>query len=117
MSVRFVDKTIQVRGNIQQKASIFMRLITDKIVDIAEPNTPYKGGNLSRDTVKSVVGLHGRIAWNKDYASYQEAGQRRDGSHKVTKYTKAGTGPHYAEDAVKEGIKNTGIIAKRAGMS
>lgn len=46
------------------------------------------------------------IKWDQPYASYQERGMRRDGSHKIKHYTTAGTGPWYAKNAVKRGMKN-----------
>lgn len=36
-----------------------------------------------------------RIVYNQEYASYQYYGQRKDGSHKVSNYSKAGTGPYW----------------------
>lgn len=46
------------------------------------------------------------IKWDQPYAAYQERGMRYDGTHVIKNYTTAGTGPWYARDAVKRGMKN-----------
>lgn len=114
--VRYTDNTMQVKGNVGQKTSTFLRLMLDKIHDIAKPKTPKKDGNLKNDVLKQVLGHHGTMVWNKDYAAVQERGSRRDGSYRIKNYSTPGTGPTYARDAVNEGIKDTPIIASRAGI-
>lgn len=116
MSVKVTDNTPSIINTTTQKASIFLRELCDTVVNISTPKTPKDKGNLSRDILKQVLGLHGRIEWRKVYASFQEAGVRADGTHRVRKYTTAGTGPHFAENAVNDAIKDTGVIAKRSGL-
>lgn len=112
MSVKITDNTAQLINDTTQRASIFLRVACDSIVNESTPNTPKDKGNLSRDTLKSVIGLHATVEWRKVYASYQEAGQRKDGSHKVKNYTTPGTGPHFAENAVLKISSQTDILAK-----
>lgn len=110
--VKINDFTPNILNQTKQRASIFLRTACDQVTQLSTPNTPMDKGNLRRDIIKSVLGLHGEIEWRKVYAEYQERGSRADGSRKVKNYTTPGTGPHYAENAIKEVSAKTGIIAK-----
>ena len=39
--------------------------------------------------------LNWEVRVDEDYAAYQERGMRADGSHRVRKYSRPGSGPHY----------------------
>lgn len=52
---------------------------------------PKREGNLR--TVVSVQDKY--ITYESPYAKYQYYGRRKDGSHKVRKYTTPGTGPYW----------------------
>lgn len=110
------DFTPGISSQTKQRASIFLRMAADKIVDTARPNTPKRDNYLNKDVLTRVTGLHGEVEWRKEYASYQEAGQRRDGSRKVKNYTTPGTGPHFAENAVKEVVANSGGILRASRL-
>lgn len=109
MSYTIKDHTPAFDQQTTQKASIFLRTMAETIVNIAQPRTPMDKGNLRRDVVKSVLGLSGKIKWGKNYAAIQETKQHK-------RYTTAGTGPHYARNAVNEGVKQTDSIARRVGL-
>ncbi len=109
MGVKVTDNTPQIKGIFAVKASIFLRLMTDQIVNIATPKTPKKTGELRRGVVKQVLGLKGIIKWGKNYAKYQETKQFRN-------YTTPGTGPDFALNAVKKGIDKTSSVARKAGL-
>lgn len=119
MSYKITDRSPAVESTITQKASIFLRFVAEEIVNIAKPSTPASAVNprLRNDVLKQVLGLHAIIKWDKVYAQYQEAGERADGSHKVKNYTTPGTGPHFAEKAVKQVLQRTQQIAKKAGLA
>lgn len=116
MSIYITDNTPIILSQTRQRASIFLRVLCDNVVDIAKPKTPKDKGNLRQDILKIVTGLHGKIEWRKVYAQYQERGSRKDGTHVVKKYTTPGTGPHYAENAVNKAIEKTEVIAKLAHL-
>lgn len=116
MGVKVTDNTDSILGMTQQRASIFLRIIAEQVVDISRPGTPRDKGNLRQDVLKTVNGLKGQIEWRKGYAQYQERGKRADGSHVVKNYTTPGTGPHFAENAVTEVISKSTNIAKQAGL-
>lgn len=105
--MKISDYTPKVQSDISQRGSLFLRFMTDEVLKISTPVTPKDKGNLRRDVLKQVLGLSGKIAWQKNYAAFQEDRQYRN-------YTTPGTGPHFAEDSVKKAINNTEVIAKRA---
>lgn len=61
--------------------------------DMGKGGTPTRdhNENISRDEFVAVLGF------NTPYASFQHEGQRRDGSHKVKRYTTEGTGAKFVE--------------------
>lgn len=99
MSVKITDNTASALIDIDRKVSLAIRYMLERVDATAEPKTPRKFGNLRRDVIKQVLGKTGTIAWPKKYAAAQEAGVIR--GSKIRNYTTAGTGPHYAENAVK----------------
>lgn len=104
------DNTAQVKQTIHQRGSIFLRMMAETIVMLSTPNTPKKTGRLRMDVVKAVSGLSGKITWGKNYAIYQEKKQ-------FANYTTPGTGPHYAENAVKQAVGKTSNVAASVGLA
>lgn len=110
MSAKVTDNTKKVNDDISVKASMFLRAFAESTVALSKPRTPKKLGFLRRDVLKQVLGLNGKIIWNKEYAAKMETVQFKN-------YTTPGTGPRYAEDAIKKNIKNTSSIAKGVGLT
>lgn len=106
MSYKLTDNTRNVENQLKLKGSIFLRTVADEIVKTSTPNTPKDKGNLRRDILKQVLGLRGKITWGKHYAVFQE-------TKKYQNYTTPGTGPKYAENAVKSVSRRTGAIVRR----
>jgi hypothetical protein len=110
MSVRVLDLSAAFIGQTQRTTNIALRFAAEAVVDAAEPNTPKDKGNLRRDVLKQVLGLRARIVWDKSYAEIQETKQ-------FGHYTTSGTGPHFAENAVKqEAIDNLGTHLRKARL-
>ncbi len=109
MSVKVTDNTAAVTSLLTQKASIFLRVAAEEIVSVSQKATPKKSGRLRMDTLKQVLGLSGKVVWQKGYAARQETTQFKN-------YTTPGTGPHFAENAVKAVSEKTGVIAKKSGL-
>lgn len=109
MSVKIIDNTSQISSNTEQRASIFLRTAADEMINISTPKTPKDKGNLRNDILKQVLGLKGKVVWNKNYAVFQEKKQYRN-------YTTPGTGPHFAENAAKELVTRTESIARKVGL-
>jgi Minor capsid protein len=109
MSVTIQDNTVTYKNQTTRNANLALRFIMDAIQQTADPKTPKRLGNLRRDTLKSVVGLHGSIEWKKRYAGYQEEKQYKH-------YTTPGTGPHYAQNAVKAVVAKSDQYFHKAGL-
>jgi Minor capsid protein len=114
MSVTVVDHTQEVLTNISRQTNLALRFMIGRIDDTANPKTPKKEGRLRGDVLKSVLGLSGTITWSKKYAQAQEAGIVR--GSRVRHYTTPGTGPHFAEDAVKKVVSTDQQDFSRAGV-
>lgn len=110
MSVTIKDNTRLINRDISLKANLFLRFAADEVIKISKPKTPKKTGELRRSILREVLGLKGKIRWLKNYAVYQERKQFKN-------YTTAGTGPHFAENAIKKVVKRTRTIARRVGLS
>lgn len=95
MSVKIKDNTTLIVLQTARNSSLALRYLTDEIQTIAEPKTPKNKGDLRRNVLKTVTGLSAKIKWAQKYASRQEGGKG------IRNYTTSGTGPHYAENAVK----------------
>lgn len=107
--VKVTDNTPFIINTTRQKASIFLRVAADVFIAVSDPKTPKKLGNLRRDVIRQVLGLSGKVQWQKNYAAIQESKQFKN-------YTTAGTGPHFAENAAKSLPMQTISIAQKAGL-
>ncbi len=107
MPVKVTDATFIVKNTIVVASSAGLRQICEEIVQLSTATTPKKIGELRRSVLKRVLGLQAQISWNKEYAAAQEDTQYRN-------YTTPGTGPHFAETAVRAVVARSGeIFAKR----
>jgi len=69
------------------------------IVQVTKIRIPFKSGDLQKEIEhKKVAKLVHKVIINKEYAAYQEKGQRADGSRVVRKYTTPGTGKNALKD-------------------
>jgi len=109
MSVRVKDYTNRVILDTSRKSSLALRFMTDSIQDASLPKTPKDKGNLRQNVLKTVIGLRGTIKWGQKYASILENKQ-------FANYTTAGTGPHYAENAVMKVVRNPSESFRKAGL-
>lgn len=99
MSVSVKDNTPKVIASIERSANLAIRYMLEDIHEISDPITPKKEGNLRANVKKTVQGKSGQIRWGQRYAKKMETIQFRN-------YTTAGTGPHYAERAVRSASKS-----------
>lgn len=100
MSVKVTDNSAEVNFKAKSNASLALRQITDDIIRISGPKTPRRSGDLRNRVLKQVLGLNAKVAWQTDYAIYQETKQ-------FGHYTTPGTGPHFAENAVRTVVNNS----------
>jgi len=80
---KVTDNSNTIFNDIQQKASVFLRFISEEIVKDAQSNTPKDTGRMSLDVVKQVLGLKGKVKWGKNYAVYQETKQFKISLRKI----------------------------------
>lgn len=120
MSVRVIDHSPIIIAKVKVNGPLAIRRALEDVKRLSKPKTPFsggrvlasgkkstsKGGHLRDSVLVQVLGLNGRITWDKAYAQYQEKGMRRDGSHRVRNYTTSGTGTRFAESTIKEVWKN-----------
>lgn len=109
MSVTITDRTPQFMADAEAKASLALRFMLDAIDTAADPNTPRRLGDLRRNKLKQVLGLHATIVWRQRYAAAQEDVQHQN-------YTTPATGPHYAENAVMSIVDDSETYFQRAGI-
>lgn len=107
MSVSITDNSARVKSDATAGISLAIRFMLEDIQKTSEPRTPKRDGNLRRNTIISARGLSGSIAWLVHYAIYQEYKQ-------YSNYTTAGTGPHFAENAVKSIVNNSESYFRKA---
>lgn len=120
MSLKVVDniKRFYIL-NTQSMDTMLGRMAKD-VQQIAKIRVPYKEGDLQGSIRPNRVAiLHHRVdvgGGDIKYAHYQEAGQRKDGSHRVRNYTTPGTGKHFLKDAGERVEKNAINYLKQAAI-
>lgn len=110
MSVRVFDNHPQIRRDAERAASLFLRFFSEETIRRSTPKTPMRHNFLRREILKQVLGLHGAIKWLARYSVFQETKQFQN-------YTTPGTGPHFAENAVRSAVKDTAAIARKAKLT
>ena len=87
------------------------------IKQIASIRIPFKSGDLqgSIENKRDDVLKH-KVLINSEYAGYQERGVRKDGSHKVRKYTTPNTGKKFLKGAGDDVSKNALNYLKQANQ-
>lgn len=103
MAYRINDNTNRVNSESDNKLTLAIRFALDDIHRESNSNTPKLTGALRANIRKTVSGTKGKIRWGQKYAEYQERGYT---TGKVRRYTTAGTGAHFAENAVRKVAKD-----------
>jgi hypothetical protein len=116
-NVRIINKLPQFTKSMESVLGDALREGARDILIGAKTKAPFQKDGLRSDTeITSPKKLTQRVSFYKEYAGYQEFGQRRDGSHKVKKYTTAGTGKHYLKDAGDKVVTRMPGILKKHGL-
>lgn len=74
MSVRVINQMPQAKMQINALTSQGIRRGAQDLRRIARPKTPFKSGDLANRVLEQVLGLHGAVAWQVEYAPPQERG-------------------------------------------
>lgn len=115
MSVRITNNHPKLLGKLQRNSGVALRRAADDVLRVSRPKTPLGDSTFLRNnTVIQVLGNKATITWNTVYAQYQERGSRRDGSHRVRRYSTGGTGKNFAENAIVQVTKNASKYIKGA---
>lgn len=95
MSVKVkMQPTSVIKVNLGlQKGGPVHKFFTDTCYRYMDKYVPKRHGNLRTIVAYGIEG--DKIIYLQEYAGYQYYGQRRDGTHKVKKYTTPGTGPYW----------------------
>lgn len=112
MPVKITDNMVNIKIDNTRGASLAIRYMLDAIDVEASPKTPKEFGVLRRSVQKRVMGLKGEIQWPQKYAQAQEAGVIR--GSRVKNYSTPGTGPHYAENAVRKVTQDADSYFRKA---
>lgn len=113
MAYRVNDNMRTIGSETNNRAGLAIRFMLEAIHRQSTPKTPKKTGQLRADINKSVIGTKGKITWGKRYAYWQERGYT---SGPVVNYTTPGTGAKFAQDAVKDVVKDSRRYFRRAGL-
>jgi len=117
--VRVDSKIPQFRMNTKQAADLMLAKMRNDAFVLSKAKVPVKEGDLSASgKQEKVKALHHRVSYGESlrdpYAPYQERGSRKDGSHKVKRYTTAGTGKDFLKNAANNVISKSTQYAKQA---
>lgn len=100
MSVKVIDNTAKMKGRIARTVSYALGDMATDIEAKAKRTVPVKNGDLQDEIRPKVITKnHHRVVVDKEYASYQERGRRRDGTHTVRRYSTPGTGKNFLKNA------------------
>lgn len=109
MSVKITDNTSKINSDKKHASAVALRLMLEDIDREAFARTPKRLGELRKDILKVVNGTTGSITWAVNYAVYQE---NKSYSH----YSTAGTGAHFARNAVNAVVKRSDRYFKNGGL-
>jgi hypothetical protein len=114
---KYTDRSKQFY-NIKSEAidSALARMVKD-IKQVAWITMPFLSGAMQKNTKDEKIGkLRYRVLVDTQYASYQEKGSRADGSHKVRRYSTAGTGSGFLRKAGSQVVKDAMNYLKQANQ-
>jgi hypothetical protein len=96
MGVKINDKTDAFRDFNDESVDMVLNGMAIDIERKAKMMVPVLTGALKGAIYHRRISLKRYyVIANKEYAAYQHEGKRKDGSHIVRKYTKAGSGKHF----------------------
>lgn len=113
MSVRVIDNTAKILIDTNRGVNLALRYMLDGIDEHAFSKTPKDQGELRKNLRKTVSGKKGTIKWQSKYAQSQEKGFT---SGPVRNYTTVGTGPHFAENAVRHVVQRSDMYLRKARL-
>ena len=113
VGMKFTDNSKKITAQVDEANNMALAHMAIDIEIFAKTHVPVSntkasgnrrggGGHLqSSITHRKLKSLHYEVTANKEYAEYQERGMRRDGTHRVKKYSTAGTGKGYFKRGIE----------------
>ena len=121
MAYKINDNTVRMQVQMKTNLPLALRFMANDVKREAEPNTPKKSGMLRANVRINTGRQRASIRWGQKYAAAQEIGHMtvkaarvvtpdgggsfftlKPGRYNFKNYTTPGTGPHFAENAVKK---------------
>lgn len=109
MAYKYTSNVAKIKADNNSNIPLAIRFMLDNTHALALPKTPKDTGDLSKNVFKTVQGRRGIISWIMNYAIYQE-----DKQH--VNYTTPGTGPHFAENSVKQTVAEADSFFRKARL-
>lgn len=112
--MKIVDKTEKYISENNIAIDKSLTSMAGDIIRLSQQRVPLLTGALKTSIrhVRIDQKKHAVLA-NKEYAAYQEFGQRKDGSRRVTRYSKSGTGKGYLLNSAQTIQKRKGEYLRR----
>lgn len=104
-----MDDLTRSLGNFEK---VVLMKMADTLLTISRLEVPFRDGDLSKSGNVSWEGDGSQVAYNTDYASYVHEGMRKDGSHRIKRYSN-GRKKKYLEDPLKLNISRWQEIARQ----
>jgi len=115
VAVKIVDNSSKFIKEAEKQINLVLASITTDIYRLSQAQVPVsEGGGHLQSSGQIVPGhLKYSIKYNKEYASYQHRGMRRDGTHVVRNYTYPGKKAHFLSDPADTIMRNKESYLKR----
>lgn len=117
--VRVESRIPQFRMSTKQAADLMLAKMRNDAYVLSQAKVPQRDGDLAASGKQERRKmLSHRVSYGETLrdprAAYQERGSRKDGSHKVKRYTTAGTGKDFLKNAADNVINKSTQYAKQA---
>ena len=109
MAYKYINNVPVIKASNNANIPLALRFMVDNAHSLAYPNTPKDTGDLRNNVMKTVIGRKAIISWVMNYAKYQENRQYQN-------YTTPGTGPAFAENAVRKTVSDADKFFRKAGV-
>lgn len=115
MPVKVKDNSTSALKKADKQMNLVLSAITSDVYRLSQQQVPVSEGGGHLQSSGQIVPGHLRysIKYNKEYASYQHRGMRRDGTHVVRNYTYPGKKSHFLSDPADTILRNKESYLKR----
>ncbi len=98
--VTFKSNAAEIIARMRLAEDSVAEALSNDVKRLAQQKAPRRSAALQSAARVSKEGAGAyAVVFDLPYAAYQEFGVRSDGSHRVRRYSSAGTGAHFLQDA------------------